>query len=253
MPQPVSSATVVSHHLPAIVFTHMANALSWELFIPVVFATVRSLVFTLLKTGPESNNQVILSLLHSPLHGPSHPFTAVKQWMGYSSSLPPQQGLWRCPWKAFLRLSSSTAELKKFSPGLKRTKKALFLQGRLTRKFGHYFTSFCHAFCFCNSPGDLLVAQKLEEFISCCVGLLLDFWCRIFWIFLLQVLVTVVWWQEPRNSLLVPVAGTSNTGSPSQQDHPTSCLRHLHWSLRPVRTGKGNEDDLSAPPLFQEY
>lgn len=56
--------------------------------------------------------------------------------------------LWRCPWKAFLRLSSSTVELKKFSPGLKMTKKALFFQGRLARKFGAFFASFCHTFCF---------------------------------------------------------------------------------------------------------
>lgn len=40
MPQPVSSAIVVSGHLPGVVFTHMANALSRELFISVVFATV---------------------------------------------------------------------------------------------------------------------------------------------------------------------------------------------------------------------
>lgn len=81
MPQPVSSATVVSCHLPGIVSTHMAKTSSWELFISVVFATVGP--FTLLKT--DSNNQMILSLL---LHGPSHHCTAGKQWMGYSSSLP---------------------------------------------------------------------------------------------------------------------------------------------------------------------
>lgn len=59
--------------------------------------------------------------------------------------------------------------------------------------------------------------------------------------------IPAAWWQELGNSLLVLVVGTSSTGSPSQQHHPTGCLRHLHRPLWPVETGKGNGEDLSPP------
>lgn len=130
----------------------------------VITTVVPGLHSDCLKILSDNNNKIILSVLHSQLCRLSHHCTAVKQCMSFSTALPPLRSLWRSPWKAFLRLSSSAAELKRFCPT--HIKELFFAKSDWLGPLGYVLplsvtlsTSYCHL-------RDLLVAQKVEQLFS---------------------------------------------------------------------------------------
>lgn len=76
-----------------------------------------------------------------------------------------------------------TAELKKFSPG--HQNKLYFSKAGWLENMGHFFASFCHAFCFPQPSRRCACSSEVPTSIYFCVNLLLDFWwlLQVTWIF----------------------------------------------------------------------